>query len=321
MGLAAVCGPILAGALINIDIAGLGWRVIFLINLFFGIVALLAAWVFLPRDEGDRAIHIDLPGAALLSGAMLAGLFSLIEGSASGWPPFTLAAGVIGVLLFAVFWRQQRTTDDPLLQPSLFRNHGFTAGLVVGVAFFAAISGLMLVVGLYVQYGLGYSPLGAALTMAPVAVGIAIASLIASRFITRHGRAVVYSGLLITLAGVGGLLWVFRLPELANGQWSLLLPLLIVGLGVGFAFGAVFTVALGDIDPSEAGSASGSLSAVQQLAAAAGIAAVTTVYFQRAPLAGQSHAAQASLIVVAGLLLFAIFLVRRMPRRALSEEQ
>jgi EmrB/QacA subfamily drug resistance transporter len=320
MGLAAVCGPILAGALINADIAGFGWRAIFLINLFFGAVALVVAWVYLPRDEGDRTVHIDLPGATLLCGAMLTALFSLIEGAASGWPPFTLAAGAVGLLLFALFWRQQRTTDDPLLLPSLFRNRGFTAGLIVGVAFFAAIAGLMLVVGLYVQYGLGYSPLEAALTMAPVAGGIAVASLIAARLIARRGRALIYGGLLFTLAGVGGLLLHFRLPETMSGPWSLLLPLLIVGLGVGSAFGAIFDVALGDTDPSEAGSASGSLSAVQQLAAAAGAAAVTTVYFQRAPLVGQALAAQASLIAVAGMLLFAILLVRQMPRRTRSEE-
>lgn len=319
MGLSAVGGPILAGALIHADIFNLGWRVAFLINIIIGAIALAAAWTFLPADQGDRSVRIDLPGVVLLGASVLAVLFSLIEGSASGWPPPTLAIGAIGVVLFVVFWRQQRTTEAPLLQPSLFRNRGFTSGLVVGIAFFAALAGLMLVIALFVQYGLAYSPLDTALTTAPVALGIAIAAVVAARFIAAHGRTVIYIGMLLTIAGTLALLGRFAVPELAAVGWSLLPPLLIIGLGAGTAFGAVFTVALGDIDPAEAGSASGSLSAVQQLAAAAGTAAVTTVYFLRVPAAGQSSAAMASLVMVVGMLLFAIALVGRMPRHGQAE--
>jgi EmrB/QacA subfamily drug resistance transporter len=313
MGLSAVGGPILAGALIHANVLGLGWRAAFLINIVIGGVALLSALMFLPSDRGDRAVHIDLRGAALLGASVLAVLFSLIEGSASGWPPLTLAIGVAGVALFAVFWRQQQVTDEPLLQPSLFRNRGFTSGLAVGIAFFAALSGLMLVISLFAQYGLAYSPLDAALTTAPVAIGISVAAVIASRFITEHGRAVVYAGLLLTIAGALALAVTLSAPGAATGPWRLALPLLIVGLGAGAAFGAVFTVALGDIAASEAGSASGSLSAVQQLAAAAGAAAVTTVYFQRIPVAGQTGATATSLLVVVATLMATLVLVRRMP--------
>lgn len=319
MGLSAVGGPILAGALIHADIFGLGWRAAFLINIFIGGIAVLAAWALLPADSGDRSVRIDLRGVALLGGSVLAVLFSLIEGSANGWPPATLAMGIVGVALFALFWQQQQRSAEPLLQPSLFRNRGFTSGLIIGIAFFAALSGLMLVISLFVQYGLSYSPLDAALTTAPVAIGISIAAVIAARFIAEHGRAVVYTGMLLTIAGTVALMARFGFPELAAYGWSLPLPLSIVGLGAGAAFGAVFTVALGDIEPDEAGSASGSLSAVQQLAAAAGAAAVTTVYFQRIPVAGQSGAAMASLLAVVGMLVFAVALVGRMPRRGVAE--
>jgi EmrB/QacA subfamily drug resistance transporter len=316
MGLSAVGGPILAGALIHANVLGLGWRTAFLINIVIGGVALLSAWMLLPSDHGDRTVHIDLRGAALLGASVLAALFSLIEGSASGWPPLTLAIGVVGVALFAVFWRQQQMTDEPLLQPSLFRNRGFTSGLVVGIAFFAALSGLMLVISLFVQYGLAYSPFETALTTAPVAVGISIAAVIASRFIAARGRTVIYIGMLLTIAGTLALLTTLSVLGVVAGPWPLALPLLIVGFGAGAAFGAIFTVALGDTDASEAGSASGSLSAVQQLAAAAGAAAVTTVYFQRIPFAGQTGAATASLIVVVATLMATLALVRRMPLHA-----
>jgi MFS family permease len=319
MGLSAVGGPILAGALIHANVLGLGWRAAFLINIIIGGLAFLLAWFLLPDDQGDRALRIDLRGAILLGASVLAVLFSLIEGSANGWPPITLGIAVVGMTLFAVFWRQQQTTDEPLLQPSLFRNRGFTSGLVVGIAFFAALAGLMLVISLFVQYGLAFSPLEAALTTAPVAIGISIAAVIAARFIAMHGRAVVYVDMLLTILGTIALAATLSVPGVVTSPWSLALPLLIVGLGAGAAFGAIFTVALGDIDASEAGSASGSLSAVQQLAAAAGTAAITTVYFQRIASAGQTGAATVSLLVVVGALIAALAFVRRMPLHGHAE--
>jgi EmrB/QacA subfamily drug resistance transporter len=312
MGLAAVGGPILAGALIDADIAGLGWRAAFLINLVIGSVAFVAAWAVLPHDQGERGVRIDLMGVVLLGGATLAVLFSLIEGASMGWSAIDLAIGAVGLVLFALFWRSQQTARNPLLQPSLFRNRGFTAGLVIGIAYFAGITGLMLVIGLFVQYGLGYTPFGAALTLAPVAVGIAVSSLVASRFIARFGRALVFIGMLATLAGIAGLFVLLLSPDVASRVG--ILPLFVVGLGAGAAFGAIFTVALGDIATDEAGSASGSLSAIQQLATAAGTAAVTTVYFHTVPQGGPIAGARASLLLVAATIALACGLIWLMPR-------
>lgn len=111
------------------------------------------------------------------------------------------------------------------------------------------------------------------------------------RLIARLGRDLILIGLLTTLAGTGWLL--LAASGEAHGVWALMPPALVIGLGMGACFGTVFDVTMGDIAPHQAGSASGSLTAIQQLANAVGAAAVTTVYFHAGD---QSDAATRSLL-------------------------
>ncbi|MFJ8506933.1 MFS transporter [Streptomyces avermitilis] len=317
MGLSAVGGPVLAGFLVDADLAGLGWRPMFLINLVLGGAALLVAARLLPRDTGDRAVTVDGPGSALLGGAMLGLLGGLIQGSAHGWTAVPALLAAAGLVLFALFCHRQRTAENPLIRPSLLRNRGFTSGLALGTVFFAAVAGLLYVVSLFLQQGLGRSPSGAALGLMPLSAGIVIASIACYRLIGRLGRRLVLGGLLITLAGTAYLLTLVALRGTDTGAWSLVPPLLVIGLGMGTCFGSVYDVTLGDITDAEAGSAGGSLGAAQQLAGAVGAAAVTTVYFHTA--GGETHAMTVSLTVVAAVTLLCCSLVGLLPRRAREE--
>ncbi|MFI6662817.1 MFS transporter [Streptomyces sp. NPDC050523] len=311
MGLSAVGGPILAGFVVDADLAGLGWRPMFLINLLLGGTALLAAARLLPRDAGDPSVSVDGPGSALLGGTMLGLLGGLIDGSA-GWTARPLALLVLGLALFAAFCHRQRTAAEPLIRPTLLRNRGFTSGLILGVLAFAAVAGLLYVLSLHFQRGLGRSPAGTALGLIPLSAGIVVASIACYRLIHTYGRRLVVAGLLLILTGCGGL------ALLADRDGPLLLPpLLLVGLGMGACFGTVYDVTIGDIAPEEAGSASGALNAVQQLANSVGAAAVTTVYFKTAD-GGESHALLASLAAVAVTVLVCLPLVLLLPRRAPS---
>ncbi len=177
LGLAAVGGPLLAGVLIDANLFGLGWRPMFLINIVRGIAGLAFGWRVLHRDRGDHAVRIDVAGSVLLAVCMLGLLFGLIEGSSSGWTAWPVVSLAAGVFCCAGFCWRQRTAAAPLIKPSLLRNRGFTAGLVLGLVIFAAIGGMIYAVSLYLQHGLGYSPLRAAVVgFAPVAAGIVIAS-------------------------------------------------------------------------------------------------------------------------------------------------
>lgn len=317
MGLSATGGPTLAGFLIDADLGGLGWRPMFLINLLLGGGALLAAHRLLPRDTGDPAVRIDAPGSALLGTALLALLGGLIDGSAGGWTSRPLGLLLLGLALFAGFCHRQRTAAHPLIRPSLLHNRGFTAGLVLGVVAFAAVAGLLYAVSLYLQRGLGRSPAGTALGLIPLSAGIVVSSIACHRLLHTYGRRLVTAGLLILLAGCAYLLLLDATGT--TGPWALVPPLLVTGIGMGVGFGTIYDVTIGDIAPEEAGSASGSLNAVQQVANAIGAAVVTTVYFHTAH-DGEAHAMNVSLTVVAAAVVLCLTLVPLLPRTAPREQ-
>jgi EmrB/QacA subfamily drug resistance transporter len=279
LGVAAVAGPILAGFIIDANIAGLTWRPMFLINIILGSIGLIAAMVFLPRTEGDSDVRLDWLGSCLLAGMMFSLLYGLIEGSNNNWNSLSrtlIGAGIVAFVLFA--WRQV-VAQNPLIMPTLLRNRGFTSGLVLGLAFFAVVNGLIYVVSLFFQSALHLTAKEAAIALCPDMLGIIIASIAAPMFIEKLGRILAFIGLLLTLVGTTWALIVTHTPVAQVTTWSLAPAILVLGLGMGFCFGTIFDVALGTIAPHEAGSASGALSAVQQLAGSIGTATMTSVYF------------------------------------------
>ncbi|SHM38594.1 MFS transporter [Actinacidiphila paucisporea] len=265
--------------LIDADLFGLGWRSMFLVNIVAGGVAVVGAFRVLPRDDGDGDAAVDGLGSALLGLSVIGLLYGLIDGSGHGWSarPVLYLAG--GALFFVLFCRRQTSAAEPLIKPSLLRNRGFTSGLFLGIVFFAAVSGLLYVLSLFMQHGLGYSPTKAAFGLAPIAAGIVIASIAGHHLIGGLGRNLIFIGLIITLAGTGWMLALVHASGTDVAPWALVPPILLMGLGMGTCFGTVYDVTIGDIDQQEADSAGGSLGAVQQVANAIGAAVVTTVYF------------------------------------------
>lgn len=320
LGIASLGGPVLAGFIINANIAGLSWRPMFLINIVLGGIGLLVALRVLPHDYGDTSTEIDTLGSMLLGVAMVGLLFGLIAGSTDGWTATPIACLAGGLAAFALFaWRQVSATE-PLLKPSLLANRGFTSGLAMGLAFFAAVNGASYVLSLFLQQGLGYSAGRTSVAVLPMTVGIIAASGAGMALIQRLGRTLLLIGLLVTMAGAGWMLAVVASHGVDVGEWSIIGPIFVIGLGMGTCFGIVFDIALGDVDPDEAGSASGALSAVQQLAAGVGSAAVTSVYFAGLAAHGVQHAMLLSLWVVLGIAVVCTVIVPLMPKKAAAGE-
>jgi EmrB/QacA subfamily drug resistance transporter len=316
LGIATILGPIVAGFLIDANIAGLGWRPMFLINIVLGGIGFVAAFWLLPRDHGNPQVVVDGLGSILLAGTMFSLLYGLIDGSTYGWTRFPLVLLGAGLVFLGLFAWRQRIARHPLIELTLFKNRGFTSGLTLGLAFFAAVSGLAYVVSLFLQVGLRLSPRGAALGLTPFAMGIVIASAVSVQLIARLGRTLIFLGLMVTLIGAGWLLFLVNRDGTQLQVWATVPAVLVIGYGMGTCFGTLFDVALGAISPQEAGSASGSLSAVQQLAAAIGSAAITSVYFHIVGGEDQARAMSVSLIVVMGIILFCCGLVWLLPRHA-----
>ncbi len=316
---AALAGPIVAGFIISANVAGLTWRPIFLINIVLGAFGFLAALRVLPDVPPSSTAPIDGLGAGLLGGGMLGLLYGLIEGSTDGWTLMPILSIVLGAMLFGGFVVRQRTEANPLIKPSLFKNKGFTSGLILGLAYIAAINGLFYVCSLFLQTALGLSPSRAAIGLAPAMVGIMASSFIGRPLIPLLGRRLVFIGLMATFVGVVGLWVTISNQGTGVSVWLLAPSFLVMGAGMGTCLFSIFDFAIGDVAQDEAGSASGSLSAVQQLATAIGSAAVTTIYFTERAAHGAGTAMTTSLVVVAAITVGCFGLVWLLPKRAAEE--
>ncbi|HEV7932643.1 MAG TPA: MFS transporter [Actinomadura sp.] len=283
MGLAAVGGPILAGWLVDVDLFGTGWRMIFLINLPLGLAAVAAGMRFLPEVRPSRAPRLDVAGALLATLAAFLIIFPLVQGRELGWPAWTFASMAASVVLFAAFgWYElklHRTGADPLVVPGLFRKRAFSGGLVFGLVFFAGMIGYTLVFNLFTQMGLGYSPLKAGLASAPWAIGMVIGFGVSSGAAQKHGRVVLQLGTIVMAAGVGGVDLTLRLAGTGVTPWQLVPALLVTGFGMSMVMAPFFDTVLAGVEPHESGTASGTLTATQQLGGALGIAVLGTLFF------------------------------------------
>lgn len=315
LGLFAVGGPILGGVLIDADLFGLGWRPIFLINLVLGGGVLVLAARFLPFVPPQRSVRIDVRGSALLAGSLFAVLYGLIEGSSDGWGAAAIGTMVLGGGLFAAFAVRQGHTEQPLLARSLLADRGFVSGLVVGLLAFISFSGLAYVISLYFQLVLGYSPTRTALGLIPLTAGIIVGSGVSTALLGRLGRALVGIGLLTTMAGIGCLLVVVHGAGDGLPWWQSALATLVVGAGAGIEFSSIFATALGDIEPHEAGGASGAVNAIQQLANGVGSAVVASVFVAFLGDGG-GHAMTVTLVVILGVVLACCAALPLLPRRA-----
>ena len=210
------------------------------------------------------------------------------------------------------------TAEAPIILASLFRSRGFVSGLIVGFAFFAVVNGLVFIISLFLQSTLAVSPSGAALRMLPMTLGIIVASVAGMALIPRLGRKLVVIGLWMTFLGTGLLALVLGLD---GGHAISLLAgaLFVLGLGMGSCFGTIYDIALGDISTEEVGSASGSLSAAQQLAASTGMALMSAAFLGEAPRLAGDGALLFCLAIAGAAILLSLPLTLLMPRAAPAE--
>jgi MFS family permease len=279
------------------------------------------------RDQMRTAFSVFGPvmGASAIVGPILAGFIISANIGGLTWRPIFLINIVLGCLaagaaLLAAFGVRQRLAADPLILPSLLANRGFTVGMLLGLAFFAAVNGLAYVISLFFQTGLGMTARAASIALSPFMIGIIVASFVCRPLLAKLGRTMVAVGIGLTLAGAAGV-WATVLNQgVQVNLWTLAPSIFVLGVGAGACFSSLFDVAIGDVAPAEAGSASGSLSAVQQLASAIGSAVVTTVYFSQRAEHGAGHAMTVSVAVVAAIAALGLLLVWLLPKSAPAEE-
>jgi len=283
IGLATITGPLVGGLLIEADLLGLEWRPIFLVNVPIGIAALAAATRFLVESKAPRALRLDLVGVGIVTAGLLLLVFPLVQGRDLDWPLWTflsMAAAVPVLVGFGLYERRKKARDgSPLVDLDLFRQRSFVPGLAVAGIFFMGIPAFFLIFSLWLQIGLGFSPLHAGLTGAPFAVGSALASAASVRLVPTLGRRILSVGSLLLVAGMGALIWTVDRYGGAVHSWQLLPALLVCGLGLGCVVAPLVNVILAGIRGQDAGAASGVLSTVQQVGGAVGVALIGVVFF------------------------------------------
>lgn len=337
MGLGAVAGPIIGGFLVDADLFGLGWRAIFFVNLPVGIAAFAAGLLILPKTDGAegrrRTVTLDLVGMLLLSTAMVLVILPLVQGREAGWPAWTFVSMGASLPVFGLFawWeaRRRRAARSTLVELSLFRDKAFTSALGVGLLFFSTMIAFMMVVTVYLQFGLGWSASDAAIALIPWSLGTTVgAGLSGGLLAPKFGRKVLHLALVVQILGLLAIwLTVDRHPSGVSG-WGLTPAMALTGLGVGLFMAPFFDIAIAGVTHEETGSASGTLNAVQQLAGATGIAVLGTLFFgyaddrmARGPVAAFSHGIENSLLIMAGVLAVTWAAAFLMPKRAREDAE
>ena len=304
-GLGTVSGPLLGGLLIQHNLFGLDWRSIFLINVPVGILAVAASMILVRESRAPRPPRLDPGGVVLVSAALLALLFPLVQGRQYGWPAWTFAAMAASVPLFALFvWYERikaRKGGSPLVELSLFRERAFSAGMAIAVAFFLGIASFALILTLFLQLGLGFTPLHAGLTFLPFSAGVLVASAAATRLAPRFGRGVTMAGALIIAAGMGGLIVITHHYGPAVTTWDLVPGLVAAGLGLGAVIAPLADIVLARVPAQHAGSASGVFNTCLQVGNSIGIAVIGVIFFGMLGTQSATAAATVSPQLRAGL--------------------
>jgi EmrB/QacA subfamily drug resistance transporter len=279
LGLSALAAPILSGALTEANLWGIGWRLVFLINVPIGIAAFAGAVRVLPRTVAHPGIRLDTVGMVLIGAALTAIIYPLIQGRAAGWPAWTFTTLAAGAVLLAAFvlWERRRHSD-PLIEPGLLANHTYTTGILVALAFFGAFGGLLLCVSLFAQLGEHFSPIHAGLTLAPMVLGMIVGMGAGFALVDRLGRHLLHLGVVFLAAGMVALALTVTGARTASSL-DLAPSLFLAGVGAGASFGQLFDFILAGVSMDEVGSATGVLEAIQQLSNAIGVAALGTIFF------------------------------------------
>jgi EmrB/QacA subfamily drug resistance transporter len=325
IGLSAVLGPIIGGALIAANAFGSGWRLIFFVNLPLGLIAAIGAARLMPESYAPRRPDLDLFGATLAALAMGLLVYPLIQGREAGWPAWTYLMITASLALFGllVAWsrRTARAGRDPLIEASIFRHRAYAAGLGGIVVLFAGMIGTLLVLTLFLQFAEHFSAIHAGITLAPFALGSAGgATLAAALLVPRFGRPVLQLGAVILAGGVWWLHQVIAAHGLDTTSLSLVLPQLVVGLGIGMVISPLFDFILASVTDEEVGSASGVLNAVQQLAGAVGVAGFGTIFFSTVAHGGFVTAINRCLLVELATTPLLVLFTRMLPARAREPE-
>jgi len=271
-------GLLLGGVLTD----AISWHWIFLINLPIGIaVAFMAKRLVANPDGIGLSEGADFPGAVLLTGSLMLGVFTILQIEKWGWGDSrTLILSAISAILLAAFIFRQSRIANPLMPLRLFRSRNVAGSNVLQALLVAGMFGMFFLGALYLQRVLKYSPLEVGLAFLPTTIVMGGLSLgFSEKLIMRFGpRTTLIPGVCLVVVA---LLLFARTPVDGDYLTDLLPPFLLIGIGVGTSFPAIMTLAMSGATPEDAGLASGLVNTSMQVGGSIGLAVLATLSTQR----------------------------------------
>lgn len=281
LGIAAVLGQLIGGALVRLDIADSSWRACFLVNIPVGAAVILAGRRYLVPIP-THPNRFDPAGTGLLGAGLVLLVLPLVEGHSQGWPAWTwvcLAACPVFLALFVVYERRFAARGGaPLIDMALFRERAFSAGVASQLAFWIGQGAFFFVLALFCQEGLDLSPLQSGLLFLPLGVGYMVTSTTSRRFVARFGKQVPAAGAVVMIIALIGM--IVSEPHVSGSRpWLLALPLFVDGLGMGLILGPLANTVMAGVEPRHLGAASGVFNTGLQVGTASGVALVGIVFY------------------------------------------
>ncbi|MGA7995852.1 MAG: MFS transporter [Bradyrhizobium sp.] len=306
LGLAGAAGFLLGGVLVTLDLASLGWRTVFFVNVPFGLVIMGAALRIMPSVPRRAGTRLDISGALVLFAGLLCLIGPLLFGHDLHWSPLVWLVMAAGVAIVAGFLRLERSVAKgggmPLIDLALLSDVAFLRGLCAAFFFFLANLSFYLVMTIFMQKALHIPPLRAGLVFVPLALAFVVASQHSGARARQRGTRVLIEGCAIQLVGLAALMLVVASVD-APGAWLMALVLVVFGYGQGLVMAPLSSAVLSTVKPASAGSGSGMYGTTAQIANAAGVAAIGAVFF------AIEAAYSARLALFAAFALFALSIV------------
>ena len=271
-GLGVAAGPIVGGAVVQ----GISWQWIFWINVPVGLAVAALSAVRL-RESRGRQVRLDLAGMALAGAGLFALTWGPVRAPSVGWDSAeVIGALVLGAVLMAAFIAWERRTPYPMLPLAYFRRRGFsTANAVIFFQFMSVIGSLFFITQLF-QIGFGYSPLAAGLRILVWMAMPMLVAPVAGALADRVGnRPFMVAGLVLQAAGLG---WLAAVVSPGVSYGTLVVPLVLAGVGIAMCFPTVANLVTGSVPLADAGLAAGTNNALNALGGVFGIAILAAVF-------------------------------------------
>jgi EmrB/QacA subfamily drug resistance transporter len=308
--LGAFTAVAMGGASLGLVLGGMitqwaSWRWVFFINVPVGIAVIAITPRLLARSR-RLAVRLDLAGALTSTAGMSALVYAFINAASDGWANHTtVGAFAAAVILLVAFGFIEARAQEPITPLWLLRDRSRVASYLARLLLVGGMFGMFFFLTQFVQEVLGFSPLEAGLSFVPMTGALLGMSRLAPRLVPRFGgKPLLVVGLIPV---VGGMAWLSQVTPATSYFPGILVPMLLLGLGMGLAFVPLTMASLAGVPPQDSGAAASMVNVMQQVGGALGLAILVTIYgsARRAaashPLPGASALEQARHVLVHGM--------------------